>query len=54
MPDVAVTPMDNRQKLDLVVRMQRRARIRRILALALLLLLGGVVLVYAQYRHMVP
>ncbi len=45
-------PMDNRQKLDLVVRMQRWVRIRRILSLVLLVLLAGVVLVYAQYRHM--
>lgn len=44
-------PMDNRQKLDLVVRMQRRARLRRIAVGALVIVLAGVVLVYSQYRH---
>lgn len=45
--------MNNRQKLDLVVRVQRQARIRRILTLIVMVLLAGAVLVYTQYRHMV-
>ncbi len=44
-------PMDNRQKLDLVVRMQRRARFRRVAVGVVIVLLAGVVLVYSQYRH---
>lgn len=43
--------MTNTQKLDLVVRMQRRARIRRILWFVVFALLAGAVLIYAQYRH---
>lgn len=43
--------MDNRQKLDLVVRMQRRAKLRRLLWFVVFVLLAGAVLVYSQYRH---
>lgn len=43
--------MTNTQKLDLVVRMQRRARIRRVLWFVAFALLAGAVLIYAQYRH---
>lgn len=43
--------MSNRQKLDLVVRVQRRARLRRIAIGVVVVLLAGAVLVYSQYRH---
>lgn len=45
-------PMNNRQKLDLVVRMQRWARIRRIAVGVVIAALAGVLLVYSQYRSM--
>jgi hypothetical protein len=45
-------PMDNRQKLDLVVRLRRRTRLRKIAVGVVIALLAGMVLAYAQYRHM--
>ena len=44
--------MDNNQKLDLIVKLERRAKRRKIIAGIVIALLAGSIMIYSQYKNL--
>lgn len=43
--------MDNNQKLDFILRYERKRKIKRLLIAALIFIFAGSVLIYSQYKN---